>query len=65
LVKGDYPDDWLYDPKDIRYLHGWGINQKCLKENIRAILSIGGREALQLSDKPVLEQMYLDFAFIE
>lgn len=65
LVKGDYPDEWLYDPKDIRYLHGWGINEKCLKENIRAILAKGGREALQLSDKPVLEQMYLDFAFIE
>jgi len=65
LLKGDYPDDWLYDPKDIRYLHGWGLNEKFLKENIRAVLSTGGREALQLSDKPVLEQMYLDFAFSE
>ena len=65
LVKGDYPDDWLYDPKNIRYLHGWGMNEKSLKENIRAILSKGGREALQLSDKPALEQMYLDFAIIE
>ncbi|MCP2501621.1 MAG: hypothetical protein NCA08_08680 [Deltaproteobacteria bacterium] len=65
LIKGDYPDDWLYDPKDIRYLHGWGMNEKCLKENIRAILSKGGREAFQLSDKPVLEQMYLDFAIIK
>lgn len=38
LIDGNFPGEWLYDPRNIRYLHGCG-----------------------LSDKPVLEEMFVQF----
>ncbi len=65
LIKGDYPDDWLYDPKTIRYLHGWGLPEQKVKTLVRNVIEKGGVRALQLSDKPELERMFLDFVSSE
>lgn len=61
LIKGDYPDDWLYDPKTIRYLHGWGLPELKVKTLVKNVIKEGGVSALQLSDKPELERMFVDF----
>jgi len=53
----------LYDPKDIRYLHGWGLSEERAKYLVRAVIETGGKEALLLSDKPELEQLFLEFAY--
>src|SRR3990170_4600624 len=57
LIKGDYSDDWLYYPKTIRYLHGWGLSEKKVKNMVSNVIENGGVRALQLSDKPELERM--------
>ncbi|MGQ9581831.1 MAG: glycosyltransferase [Armatimonadota bacterium] len=65
LIAGRIPEEWLYDPKDIRYLHGSGLPEERVKELIRAVIEVGGKEALQLSDKPDLERMFVEFAYSE
>jgi hypothetical protein len=62
LIRGNIPEDWLYDPKDISYLHGCGLPEYRSKELIKSVIEKGGKKALQLSDKPDLEHMFMEFA---
>ena len=61
LIDGNAPSEWIYDPKKIRYLHGAGVSEREIKRNIRSIITTGGKEALQLSDKPELERRFFEF----
>lgn len=61
LINGTYPKEWLYDPKDIRYFYGFGP-ASLIKELIKRTIESGGVKALQISDKPELESMLVQFA---
>lgn len=63
LIEGNIPREWLYDPMDIRYLHGCGIPESRARELVRAVIQKGGVAALQLDDKPELRDMFVAFAF--
>ena len=63
LIQGNVPQEWLYDPMNIRYLHGYGISESRAREVVRAVIEEGGVEALQLDDKPELREMFVAFAF--
>lgn len=65
IIEGSIPKDWLYDPKDISYLHGYGLHEMRVKELVREVIEKGGKEALQLSDKPELESRFVRFAHFE
>ena len=62
LAKGEIPESWWYDPKDIKHLHGCCQTEKMTKTLLRAILESYGTNALQLSHNPALEQEFVDFA---
>ena len=62
VVNDDFPEEWLFDPKDIRYLHGWGLDEESVKSLIRQSLEFAGKDGLNLSDKPELEQKFIEFA---
>jgi hypothetical protein len=62
LIEGTAPASWFYDPARIRYLHGYGLSEARLKAVLGEVLKQGGTGALQLSDKPELERLFLDFA---
>ncbi|MCK5116392.1 MAG: hypothetical protein KAR44_07300 [Candidatus Aegiribacteria sp.] len=62
VVNDDYPEEWLFDPKDIRYLHGWGLDEENVRSLIRQTLEFAGKDGLNLSDKPELEQKFIEFA---
>lgn len=62
LIDGNIPSEWLFDPRDIRYLHGCGLPEAKAKKIIAAFLKTGGRKSLCLSDKPQLEVMFVRFA---
>jgi len=61
-AKGEIPEDWFYDPPNISYLHGWGLSEQDAKTFLRQVIKNGGLKALQLSDKPELEQKFVEFA---
>lgn len=62
LIEGDIPQEWLYDPRDIRYVHGGCLPEWRVKELVRQVIEQGGVEALQLSDKPALERHLVEFS---
>jgi glycosyltransferase involved in cell wall biosynthesis len=62
LIRGEVPDDWLFDPRLLRYVHGVGLTEERARELVAGVLAKGGRAALQLGDKPAVEQAFVDFA---
>ena len=62
LIKGTFPEEWLYDPGNIKYIHGCGLSEEKVKTIIAAFLKTGGEKSLCLSDKPELEKMFVRFA---
>lgn len=62
LMEGPPPDEWLFDPRALRYVEGCGLSREQARDVVRAVLREGGRAALCLSDKPQLEAEFVDFA---
>jgi hypothetical protein len=62
LIHDNIPDDWYFDPKNISYLGGSGMEESRVKDIIRSIIQKFGISALQLSDKPLLERKIVEFA---
>lgn len=62
IVAGSVPTEWLFDPRDQRYLEGCGLTREQARANVAAMVSVGGAAALCVSDKPELEQRFLAFA---
>ncbi len=63
IIRGNIPEDWLFDPKQIAYVHGAGLSECDAKALIRSVIEVGGKEALQVSDKPELERRLVEFAY--
>ncbi len=62
VINDDYPEEWLYDPKDIRYVHGCGISEQNEKLLLERFIGYTGKEGLCLSDKPELENKIIEFS---
>jgi hypothetical protein len=62
LIEGNFPAEWFYDPRKIRYLHGCGLSETKVKNIIAAFLKTGGRKSLCLANKPELEERFIRFA---
>jgi hypothetical protein len=62
LISNDIPDDWLYEPRNIRYLHGWGLTDEQARTLVRRYIEAGGTSALQLDDKPRLVERFRGFS---
>ncbi|MDQ3248897.1 MAG: hypothetical protein M3Q45_06760, partial [Chloroflexota bacterium] len=62
LINGKMDAAHLTDPHAIRYLHGFGLAEDKLANIINQIVITAGTDALQLTDKPMLEQQILRFA---
>jgi hypothetical protein len=64
IIQGDIPAEWLYHPEKTQdiFLHGGGVSEARLAAFLQAYIAQGGRAALQLADKPALEQAFVDFA---
>jgi glycosyltransferase involved in cell wall biosynthesis len=62
LIKGVFPQEWFFNPAEIRYLQGGGFSEQQARDLVRSVIEQGGKEALQLADKPDLERLFVDFA---
>lgn len=61
LIRGDIPAEWVCSPQDVKYLHGYGFTEQKVKHLVGGFIRQGGKECLQLSDKPELERSFLEF----
>jgi glycosyltransferase involved in cell wall biosynthesis len=62
MLEGTVPAEWMFDPREIRYLHGCGIPESRARELVGAVVALAGPGGLLLSDKPELERRMLAFA---
>ena len=62
LLEGPPPSEWLIDPMRVMYVQGCGLSESQARENVAAVIRAGGVEALQLSHKPALEELFMKFA---
>ncbi|MEO8612970.1 MAG: hypothetical protein ABI690_34070 [Chloroflexota bacterium] len=63
IIQNDVPASWYFDPMESSLIHGCGISETRLKKFLQSYIKAGGKDALQLADKPILEQLIIDFAF--
>jgi hypothetical protein len=61
LIEGRAAAEWMFDPRELRYVEGCGLTRDQARANVRAVIEVGGPAALCLSDKPELEALFVDF----
>lgn len=55
LFKGEFPEEWLFDPYAINYIFGGGVSKQRLSRILGAYVKKFGISGLFLNDKPRLE----------
>jgi Glycosyl transferases group 1 len=62
LAEGDVPDEWMIDPGEVVYLHGFGQPADVTRRKIRELVGNFGVGSLQLAHRPELQERCLEFA---
>lgn len=62
LLVGERPAEWLFEPGEVRYLEGCGLDADAARARVRRLLAHGGAAALQLDDKPALRAAFVAWA---
>lgn len=62
IIHGKIDKKWVYDPKNIHYIYGAALSVDRVRKIVSSVISLGGKEALSLSDKPTLEQIFVTMA---
>jgi glycosyltransferase involved in cell wall biosynthesis len=65
LIEGSIPADWWCIPSEVRYVQGCGMPEDHAKTLVRGLIERYGKASLQLSDKPELEQAFVQFAGLD
>jgi len=63
VIEGAAPEEFTFDPNQIRYVQGGGMPESQSKEIIRNMIEQYSIESLCLSDKPELEQRFREYAY--
>ena len=62
VITGEIPDDWMCDPYEINYVPIVGMSKESARAVIRQLIDNCELSALQLTDKPKLQQLFVEFA---
>ncbi len=54
LISGEIPQEWLFDPREITYVHGWGFPVETQRAYLREIMKHHPLTSFGISDKPKL-----------
>lgn len=57
-MEGRLSADWYVDPKDIRYIGGWGMPPERLRDVVTRMVEAHGPESLCVDDKPELQDEF-------
>jgi hypothetical protein len=63
IINNEIPKEWYYYPGDIVYVHGAGMTEKKVKSVIRSLIERKGKKALNVDEKPNLQNMLVAFAY--
>jgi hypothetical protein len=59
LLNGDAPAQWVFDPKSVSYIWGWGLSKNLWIEQVGQFVDECGANSLGLQHNPQLEQLLL------
>jgi hypothetical protein len=62
VLRDDIPAHWWCKPTELNHVVGCGLPESVSRERVAALIRHGGLAALQVSDKPALEQAFAKFA---
>jgi hypothetical protein len=62
LLRGERPAAWMCDPSTVGYVHGVGLSEERARKIVAAVIRRAGVSALQVRDKPELEQAFVALA---
>jgi glycosyltransferase involved in cell wall biosynthesis len=62
LINNRGQKEWYTSPSEIRYVRGWGIEERELRGKLKALISNTGADTLCMHEKPELELALLSFA---
>lgn len=62
IASGEAPSAWHYDPKRLRYVHGWGLSEGELKDYVGELVRRCGASALALDHHPALRDRLVELA---
>ena len=65
ILRGEVPTSWWFNPATVNYLAGCGLSEAAARERVRLLIDQAGIGALQLADKPELEQAFANWAQIQ
>lgn len=57
-LEGKLPPDWFVDPRDIRYIGGWGMPPERVRNIVMNLVEKYGMGVLCVQDKPALERVF-------
>lgn len=61
IASGLIPENQLYDPQDVTYVHGWGLSESNMKQQLCSYIDELGDDALLLDTKVILRDRLLRF----
>ena len=62
MARGKLPQEWIVDPAKVSYWKGCGVSEEEIAVTVRDLVKNCGREALQLSHRPDIEEALVNFA---
>lgn len=62
VLTGAAPDAWYFEPAQIAYAHGAGVDEATLRRMLRSVIESDGVAGLHVSDKPRLEERLVQLA---
>jgi glycosyltransferase involved in cell wall biosynthesis len=57
IINNDVPEDWYFNPNQIDFVHGWGLNIQQRNNLVNRIVNKYGINALGIDNKPDFEQL--------
>ena len=60
VIEDRVPDAWRFDPGDLTYVHGAGLDEQRLVAQATAVVDVAGFGGLQLDERPDLRDRILD-----
>lgn len=61
IIQGDIPAEWIYDPGQISYFMGYGIEKNKLKSFLKQYVEKYGEDALFMNDKTKIKSRIIEF----
>jgi hypothetical protein len=62
VLDGEAPPDWLVEPRDVRYVHGWGVSEATLRATLRRMIDEVGVASLQLAPNSSARRLVAELA---